>query len=133
MAHPSGIHIGRHARALTAALLLGTAVLSFVPGQTAHAARAILTEADGSDSGGGPQGDPGTPGTSERNNGGSGVRCTTKNADGSTKYHRPGETVTYKNGMKFKCGRDGKWHQVRLAADPTSSQAPEGGVYSPAP
>ena len=52
MAHLSGTRIGAFARGLTAALLLGTAILSFSPGQPAYAARSISTEPADIDSGG---------------------------------------------------------------------------------
>ena len=52
MAHLSGTRIGVFARGLTAALLLGTAILSFSPGQPAYAARSISTEPADIDSGG---------------------------------------------------------------------------------
>ena len=54
MARLSGINFGASARALTAALLLGTAILSFSPGPTAYAARYVTNEAGDTDSGGGP-------------------------------------------------------------------------------
>ena len=56
MAHLTGINIGTFARALVAALLIGTAIMTFSPGQTAYAARAISTEAGDTDTGGAPDG-----------------------------------------------------------------------------
>jgi hypothetical protein len=106
-------------------------VLGLAPGPSAHAARAISTEAADPDSGG-SEGGPASPGTSERRNGGGGVKCTWKNKDGSVDTYKPGDTMEI-NGSKYKCGKDGKWHQVRLADDSMLPQAPEGGVYSPAP
>jgi hypothetical protein len=44
MAHPSGNLIGIHVRALAAALLLGTAILSLAPGATARAADPALAD-----------------------------------------------------------------------------------------
>ena len=58
MAHLSGINIGTFARTLAAALLLGTAIMTFTPGQTAYAARAISSEAGDTDTGGGFESGP---------------------------------------------------------------------------
>ena len=61
MTHLSGSSIARHARTLAAALLLGTAILTFAPSETAHAARRVTTESSEIDSGGtGTGSGPGT-------------------------------------------------------------------------
>ena len=71
MAHLSGIHIGKQARALAAALVLGTAILSLAPGH-AEAAKRVSTEAGDTDSGD----SAGTSAAERKNQNGSEVKCT---------------------------------------------------------
>ena len=51
MIHSTGIKIGSFARGLTAALLLGTAIITFSPGDTAYAARNVSPEVEAGDVG----------------------------------------------------------------------------------
>lgn len=125
MTHVTGVGAWRQARSLTAALLLGTAVLGFAPGLPAHAAPAAATQV------GSPEtGDPGT-GTAERpKNPKPAKQCQWKNANGSTDYYNVGETVSVNGYGKFKCGKDGKWYQVRTG-EVVDLEILDGGVYAP--
>ena len=109
MTHLPGIHIGNRARALTAALALGAAVLSLSAGP-AHAA-------------------PNTPKDD-------GVRCASEEAGGHIDFYMPGDIVTTIDskgvGRKLQCGKDGEWHPVRTVSnDSRFPRAPRGGVFAP--
>ena len=131
MAHLSGIRIGNHARELTAALMLGAAIVSFVPGQTAYAARAISTDAGDSGSGG-DQG-PRTPGTSHRETTpDDGVRCSAGRPDGTIDFYLPGEEIIV-GGKRYHCTSNGQWMVTGRTETPGMNTTPGGGVYTQAP
>jgi hypothetical protein len=113
MAHLSGIEVGKHARVLAAALVLGAAVLSLSAGQAEARPR---RPAD------------------------NGVRCWlpgggSGRADGYWEAFLPGDIVTDQaTGKRYRCGGDGKWHPARIADDTVlTPPGADGGVLAPTP
>src|SRR4051794_16628632 len=107
MAHLLGTQIGKHARALAAALALGAAVLSLSAGQAEARPRHPVDN---------------------------GVRCWLPGTAGEdlTAY-MPGEVVNA-HGQLLKCGSDGQWHDARTAPDSTVFNIyNNGGVLAPTP
>jgi hypothetical protein len=107
------ITLGARARALVAALVLGTAVLSLVPGQTAYAADTSIAVS--------AKPKPKSPTVNY---------CYVQLADGSFVLYEPGELILHPGLGNLKCGKDGKWYQVRTGAA-IDSDTLNGGVYAP--
>jgi hypothetical protein len=127
MARVSGIHFAKKARALAAALLLGTAILSLAPGH-AEAARRVVPEAGDTDSGDSSGGS--TAERKSKNQNGSQARCTITRADGHVDFYLEGEKIV-RNGRGYYCGGDGQWHAVRTSGASTGTVVEGGGVYAP--
>jgi hypothetical protein len=109
MAPLSGIYIGKHARALAAALALGAAALSLMPGQTAYAARTTSAEPGATE----PAADmparrPTGSGTATRTIDPR-ARCTITRSGGHIDFYVPGTVYTRPEGQVL-CGSDGQWH-----------------------
>jgi hypothetical protein len=124
MSQLAGMQIGTKARALVAALVLGGALFSLAPGQTAHAARAISTEAGDTDPGGARPSGPATRSTAD-----TGVRCTITRPEGHVDFYVEGALVV-RDGVIYVCGSDGMWHLWRSGAS-TGTTVTSGGVYAP--
>ena len=132
MAPLSAIYIGKHARALAAALALGAAVLSLSTGPTAYAARAISTEPSDTE----PAADMPTHritgrGTATRTND-PGKRCTITSANGHVDFYLPG-TVYTRDGHNFLCGYDGQWRDWGKVGSPDTTTVGGGGVATRTP
>ena len=122
MARLSGFHIGKQARALAAALVLGATGLALTPGQTAYAARGITNETgDGGTSGGGA-------GPAPRMNINDFPKCTITRPDGSVDFYLPGNKIV-RDGKTLYCGFDGEWVVTRPGLETTWPAS--GGVYAP--
>ena len=107
------ITLGARARALLAALALGTAVLHLVPGHTAHAADISI--------GVSAKPKPKSPTVNY---------CFIQAADGTFHGYTPGTTVDHPGLGKLTCGKDGKWYQARTGAAVDLDSMSEG-VYAP--
>jgi len=127
MAHLARILIGKQARALAAALAIGATVLSLAPGQTAYAARTTSTEPADPDSGAGgtPAGGRAGSGTAARV-----TLCSMGTGDGNIEFYKPGDVITLTNGMKFKCGANGKWYEIRTNSTYPSTDAGNSGIHA---
>ena len=127
MADLSRIHIGKQARALAAALVIGMAILSLAPGQTAYA---VVTtpgsgDVDTGDQGSGPASRKPKPASTP-------VYCVLTRQDGTIEFHEHGAIVTV-NGRTFYCTASGHWMEVYGPPVPTQDTVPGGGVNKPAP
>ena len=106
MAHLSGTQIGKHARALAAALALGAAVLSLSAGQAEARTKRPVDN---------------------------GVRCWVSGGGGHWEAYLPGDVVNI-GGKLVRCGSDGEWHDARTAPASTVLYTPAGGgVLAPTP
>ena len=108
MAHLVGIQIGKHARAVAAALVIGMAVLSLSAGQA--------------------EARPRRPANT--------VVCWMhgNHYDDEWNAYAPGDVYFDPHtGQKYRCGSDGKWHPARLADDTVLHQPEDGGVLAPTP
>ena len=132
MASRSGIQIRKYARVLAVALALGAFAPSLVPGQTAHAARAIMNEAGDADVGDGAETAPSARKPKPNPNPNDMAKCTITTSDGTLHFYVPGELVVVetKEGKKYlACASDGKW----IVARPELVQdLPPGRVLKPA-
>jgi hypothetical protein len=120
VAYLSGIGIGSFGRALAAALLLGTAVLTFTPGDVAFAARSVSTEVEAgdSDNGGGGSGGVIYRGTTPRKTlEAMGYTCRPTGVAGPIECTKPGHTTYWcdKSGSCATKPRNAVWDQGIVA------------------
>jgi hypothetical protein len=127
MANFFSSQIGKQARVLTAALVLGTAILTLSTGQTAYAIRAPSSDSGGSDSGDGPAiGTAARPKRPADN----GIRCTNTLPDGHIDFYLEGDVI-WSNGRMLICRANG-WQIVR-SGSPSSVGGPTSGAYTQMP
>jgi hypothetical protein len=108
VAHLAGIHIGKHARTLAAALLLGGAIV----GLSAGLAQAAPKE---------PVEDNGT-------------RCAIDDDNGHVDFYLPGDRIAGGDGRWIQCQSDGSWDDGGPIEQNRGNQIPRprgGGVYAP--
>jgi hypothetical protein len=127
MASLSGISFSKQARALAAALTLGSALFALAPGQTAHAAWGIKNEADASADGV----EIVSVYRDNKPNPNDWPKCTITTSDGEIHFYLPGDRVIVKTRLGNKelvCGGP-DWLVVRTEEPTIRSSG--GGVLKP--
>jgi hypothetical protein len=130
------MNVSIRARPITAALLIGAAILGLVPGQATYAAgsnpqEAVRIATVDPNSGGGPEG-PGSPSDRKKRKHpvDSFIRCSITHSDGSIDFYLPGEAVA-RDGRMVICGDNGQWKILPRSGGAGDTGSPTTGTNAP--